>query len=184
MPDSRHLSRSRTIVVFDSHPDTIELLRVLFEADGFRVVTVDLRDLRAGRIDVAELRTRYRFDVAVFDIALPYQSNWELFLQLQGGDLAGVPVVLTTTNERALDALLGDGHPEAIEIWGKPYDTERLRSRVHAVLELPDRRSEGADRRHTGRSASRPERRGFERRRVVSSGGRRISEAADSSIHG
>lgn len=173
MREIRHFSRLRTIAVFDSHPDTVELLRLLFEADGFRVVTVDLRDVRAGRIDVATMRTEHRLDAVVFDIALPYQANWQLFLDLQERDFAGLPVVLTTTNERALEALLGDERPDVIEIWGKPYDTERLRARVHAVLDLPERRARGDDRRQQVIQSR--ERRDGERRRppAVDARGRR-----------
>lgn len=159
--------------MFDSHPDTIELLRLLFEADGFRVVTIDLRDARTGQVNVAELRETHRFDTVVFDIALPYQANWQLFCELRERDLAGVPVVLTTTNERALDALLGDEQPDVIEIWGKPYDTERLRARVHSVLNLPDRRYRSDDRReHPGPTSE--ERREGERRRLPMIDGRRV----------
>lgn len=177
MPDTRQLTRSRTIGVFDSHPDTAELLRLLFEADGFRVITVDLRELRAGHIDVAGLHERYQFDVIVFDVALPYQANWQLFCDLQARELAGVPVVLTTTNERALDALLGDERPQVIEIWGKPYDTERLRSRVHAVLNLPDRRTRSEDRRRGARTSSHDRRENERRRRALSEGRRAYRDA-------
>jgi DNA-binding response OmpR family regulator len=162
---TRQLSRARTIIVFDSHPDTVELLRMLFEADGFRVVTVDVREVRAGHVDVAALHARHRFDAVVFDIALPYQANWQLFQELRANDLAGVPAVLTTTNERALDALVDDDHSEVIEIWGKPYDTERLRARVHAVLNLSERRTKSEDRRRSG-ITSPVERRDGERRRI------------------
>jgi DNA-binding response OmpR family regulator len=179
MPDMKQLTRSRTIGVFDSHPDTAELLRLLFEADGFRVITVDLREVRSGHLDVADLRERYRFDVIVFDVALPYQANWQLFRDLQARELADVPVVLTTTNERALDALLGEERPQVIEIWGKPYDTERLRSRVHAVLNLPDRRTRSEDRRRGPRTSSH-DRRESERRRLALSAGRRAYRDAQS----
>lgn len=164
MTDIRRISRLRTIGVFDSHPDTVELLRLLFEADGFRVVTVDLREVRAGRIDVAAARSEHRFDAVVFDVALPYQANWQLFLELRERDLSGLPVVLTTTNERALGALVGQEPLDVIEIWGKPYDTERLRARVHAVLDLAERRARSEDRRQAP-YASPEERRGAERRR-------------------
>jgi DNA-binding response OmpR family regulator len=121
---------------------------------------------------VAKLHERFQFDVIVFDIALPYQANWQLFRDLQARELAGVPVVLTTTNERALDALLGEDRPQVIEIWGKPYDTERLRSRVHAVLNLPDRRTHSEDRRRGARISSRDRRENERRRRTLSAGRR------------
>jgi CheY-like chemotaxis protein len=148
MKEIRRTSRGRTVALCDSHPDTIDLLRTVFEEDGFRVVTIDLREVRAGRLDIARFRDRHPFDVVVFDITLPYQATWELFRQLQTADLAGVPVILTTSNERALAALLGEAREEpVVEIWGKPYDIQRLRASVLAALNLPERRGDGADRR-------------------------------------
>ena len=182
MADTKQLTRARTIGVFDSHPDTAELLRLLFEADGFRVITVDLREVRAGHVNVADLHERFQFDVIVFDIALPYQANWQLFRDLQARELAGVPVVLTTTNERALDALLGEERPQVIEIWGKPYDTERLRSRVHVVLNLPDRRTRSEDRRRGARTSGRDRGENERRRRALSEGRRAYRGSASPGV--
>jgi DNA-binding NtrC family response regulator len=167
MAETRQFSRARTIGVFDSHPDTVELLRLLFEADGFRVVTIDLREARAGHVDVASLHQQHRFDAVVFDIALPYQANWQLFLGLQSRELAGVPAVITTTNARALDALVGGDHPQVIEIWGKPYDTEQLRAQVHTVLQLEDRRGESDDRRRRSGLAERRRAAALQREGVI-----------------
>jgi DNA-binding NtrC family response regulator len=146
--ESSGTTRGRTVALCDSHPDTIELLRAVFEEDGLLVITIDLRDVRAGRLDVGRLRERHPFDVVVFDITLPYQATWQLFCQLRERDLAGLPVVLTTTNERALVALIGAEVQEPVmEIWGKPYDIERLRGTVLEALGLPERRGSSSDRR-------------------------------------
>jgi DNA-binding NtrC family response regulator len=148
----------------DSHPDTIDLLRAVFEEDGLLVITIDLRDVRAGRLDIGLLRERHSFDVVVFDITLPYQATWELFRQLRARDLAGLPIVLTTTNERAVTALIGtDCQEPVMEIWGKPYDIDRLRASVLEALGLPDRRG-SAERRRPG-AADDAERRTGDRRR-------------------
>ena len=169
MRESPVTGRGRTVALCDSHPDTIDLLRAVFEEDGLLVITIDLRDVRAGRIDVARLRERHAFDVVVFDITLPYQATWELFRQLRERDLAGLPIVLTTTNERALTALIGGDHPEPVmEIWGKPYDIDRLRASVLEALGLPDRRGSGLDRRRGMLAAGAVDRRAGDRRRAHS----------------
>lgn len=165
MLESSGTGRGRTVALCDSHPDTIDLLRAVFEEDGLLVITIDLRDVRAGRLDIGRLRERHAFDVVVFDITLPYQATWELFRQLRERDLADLPVVLTTTNERAVTALIGaDCREPIVEIWGKPYDIDRLRASVLAALGLPDRRG-GIDRRRPG-AGDEAERRTGHRRRV------------------
>lgn len=182
-----HGRTSRTVAIIDSHPDTFELLRVLFEGDGFRVILIDLDQVRAGLLDVQELRTTHAFDAAVVDITLPYQANWETVQNLRAGPLAGLPTILTTTNVRALSALVGQTLPDVLEIWGKPYDLSQLRMRVHAVLNLPERRGSSLDPR--GRDeAPDADRRCLDRRRPAvidlhQSGNAAAAEVAASRSH-
>src|SRR5215203_1330095 len=51
-------------------------------------------------------------DVVVFEVSLPYEQNWHRFLEFQTIlDGRRVPVVLTTTNKRALADLIGALQP-------------------------------------------------------------------------
>jgi DNA-binding response OmpR family regulator len=74
--------------------------------------------------------------VIVYDIAIPYEENYALFNRLRSRESAkGIPFVLTTTNKKALEKLVGK--TPAFEIIGKPFDLDemikavRLASRHH-----------------------------------------------------
>lgn len=61
----------------------------------------------------------------MYDIAIPYKDNYELFQLLLAKDVAkDIPFILTTTNKKALEEIVGE--TMAIEIVGKPFDMKHL----------------------------------------------------------
>jgi len=72
--------------------------------------------------------------VIVYDIAPPYEENWQ-FLQLvkDAQQAQGRQFVLTTTNKAVLERLVGQ--TDAIEIIGKPFDLDEIVTAVKKKLE-------------------------------------------------
>jgi CheY-like chemotaxis protein len=130
-------SRSeKVIAVVNSSDDTVEMLRACLEAHGFRkVVTAHGRDFREGSADFFEFLEENQPALFLYDISLPYERNWE-FLQglLSTEAMQGRRVVLTTTNKRALDGLVGP--TDAMEVLGKPYDLDQIIGAVARALDV------------------------------------------------
>jgi DNA-binding response OmpR family regulator len=143
-------------LVMDSSADTLDLLRHYLEFHGFDVETCNLGRLRREGIDIADTVARARPDVVVFDIALPYDVNWDLCSALQQDPRIKAPFVVTTTNRTAVERLTGAR--EVIEILGKPYDLEHVAEAVRAAVGARGQAAGGDPR---GRSNAR---RGIERR--------------------
>jgi DNA-binding response OmpR family regulator len=124
--------------VFNASEDTVAFVRLFFEGQGFRVVTQSWPAYDPLRAEVADaFVSQHGADVVIFDVSLPYDENWQHFEDFQRMlDGRRVPVVLTTTNERALKAMIGA--TEAIEIVGKPYDLDQLASAVRTAMERAD----------------------------------------------
>ena len=119
------------VAVINSNEDTVEMLRASLQQNGFTAVaTGHVTDIRNGRTDFLKFMEEHNPRVIVYDIGIPYEENWR-FLQLLTSSeaMTDCKVVVTTTNKRVLERLVGED-TGAHEIVGKPYD---LQSIVDAV---------------------------------------------------
>jgi DNA-binding LytR/AlgR family response regulator len=115
-----------TVAVVNSNEDTTEMLRTCLQAQGFSSVVIGhVTEIKRGKTDFLRFLETHNPAVFVWDIGIPYEENWRfVHLMMDGDHMKGRRFVLTTTNKRALDGLVGD--TDAIEIIGKPYDLEHV----------------------------------------------------------
>ena len=129
-----------TVAVINGLHDTIDLLRFVLEDAGFRVVDAQARDVRRGDVDLGEFVQRHGVSVVLYDVAIPYEENWHAVEGWRAAPaLARTPFVVTTTNQRALESIVGQ--TDTVEIIGKPYDLQLV---VHAVRRAAGRLARGA----------------------------------------
>lgn len=122
----------RVVAVIDSDPDSTELIKTILEIHGMVAATGSLIEFRLGKASLLEFLQRTTPDVIVFDLGLPYEANYR-FLQKSIEDPAfpkGCGIVLTTTNARVVETLLG---VRAVEILGKPFDLEQLVNAIQSA---------------------------------------------------
>ncbi|HKW92544.1 MAG TPA: hypothetical protein VJX92_11630 [Methylomirabilota bacterium] len=121
------------VAVFNSSNDTVEMLRTILEAQGFHTIAGHISELKKGELDFISFIEHHRPAVIVYDVSLPYDTNWN-FLKLvrSARPVQACRFILTTTNKPALDQLVGE--TEAIEIIGKPYDLDRVVAAVRSAL--------------------------------------------------
>ena len=124
---------SPVVAIINSSEDIVTMLSELFASDGFQPVTGFVPDFRKGNQDLAAFLREHEPAVIVWDIALPYDVNWNYLQTVRaGGVMVDCPLVLTTTNKKALEQLVGP--TPTIELVGKPFDIEELLAAVRQVL--------------------------------------------------
>jgi DNA-binding response OmpR family regulator len=123
-----------TVAVINSSEDTVEMLRLALQMEGFNsVVTGHIHDFKTGEADFLAFLQTYDPRVIVYDIAIPYDKNWTfLRLLLDSDHMRGRKLVITTTNKKALDEIVGP--TDAFEIVGKPYDIGRIVEAIRVAV--------------------------------------------------
>jgi DNA-binding NtrC family response regulator len=117
--------------IFNTSPDAVEMLRNVMQRAGIVVVSAFTWELRDGKVDLEAFIKQHQPRVVVYDVAPPYDENWNLFLHFRAMPvLSGLEFVITSTNVRYVQQL---ARTERIyEIIGKPFDLDEI---VRAVKE-------------------------------------------------
>jgi CheY-like chemotaxis protein len=130
------MNKSQTVIaVINSSQDTVDMLREMLQHHGFSaVVSAHVDQIKRGQLDFEQFVREHNPRVFIYDVSIPYVENWRALELLMKTDfMRARRVVVTTTNKRALDTLLGE-RTDAIEIIGKPYDIEQVAKAVEAQV--------------------------------------------------
>lgn len=100
------MSELPVVVVINTNPDLVELLKARIEAAGFVVLVMHIADIRAG-FDISAVLAQHDPRVIVYDVVAPYERNWRFLEHLRESVFENRRFVLTTPNERALRRLVG-----------------------------------------------------------------------------
>jgi CheY-like chemotaxis protein len=127
------------VAIFNTNPEVLDLVREALQDAGWATVVAHVDDLKRGRIDLVQFVEQHHPDCIVYDVAPPYDTNWT-FLRLMRSSkvMQGRAFVVTTTNKKALDELIGPS--DTVELLCKPYDLEQIVQAVtHALSTQVDR---------------------------------------------
>ena len=121
------------VAVINSNADTVEMLRLAMQQEGFESVTAHIEEIKRGLLDFPRFLEQHDARVVIYDIPPPYDQNWEFLKLLRTTDaLRDRAVVVTTTHKGHLEQLVGP--TDAIEIVGKPYDLDQVIRAVRQAL--------------------------------------------------
>ena len=125
---------TETVVVINTSPDTIDMLRMTLQHAGILVVSAFTYHIRDGKLDIAAFMREHRPRVIIYDIAPPYDANWRLFQHLRNlPAMKDVRWVITTTNAVHVKNLAGSDE-RLYEIVGKPYDLGEIATATKEAL--------------------------------------------------
>ncbi len=117
------------VACVNSSQDLVNFLRDIFVLEGFRAVPY-ATSLAEGPETLVAFLQQLHPQAVVYAVSVPYQESWAEFEQVRAA-LPDLHWVVTTTNKRALDELVGP--TTTIEIIGKPFDIDVLSQTVAAL---------------------------------------------------
>jgi hypothetical protein len=122
------------VALFNASDDTVDMVqKMLMELDDHQLlIWCHFADLKKGVVDFGKYIRKHNPEVVVFDISPPYDENWSYFKRMRDDAvMQGRGCVLTTTNKRRLDEVLGaDSH--ALEVVGRPADLNEIKAAIKA----------------------------------------------------
>jgi CheY-like chemotaxis protein len=126
------MERRPVAAVINTSPDTIDLVKDVLEKAGFLVVSTYTWMVASGQVDLEAFVRIHRPAVIVYDVASPYDRNWDFLQHLRSTVLKEYPFVLTTPNAAQVERLVGRGDERVYEVVGQPRDLDQI---VRAVKE-------------------------------------------------
>lgn len=109
------------------------MLREVLRPEGFLVFSAMTYDIRDSRVDFNAFLELHNPSVVVYDVAPPYEANWQLFQHLRNIPAAkNLPFVITSTNAAQVRLLAGADFG-VHEVIGKPYDLALIVEAVKAA---------------------------------------------------
>ena len=125
---------SELILLVDDEPSIIQLARMYFERDGFRIQ--EAMDGEAALEAVA----KHHPALIVLDVMLPKLAGFEVCRKLRaGGDLT--PIIMLTARDEDIDKILGL-ELGADDYLTKPFNPRELIARTKAILRRSDNKKQ------------------------------------------
>jgi len=127
---------AKTIVCVEDEPEVIELIQVMLETSGYRVIGV------IGGREALEVIRREKPDMVLLDLMMPEVDGWTVFKQMRADpELKNIPVVPVTAVDKPIDMMLALEVAGVDEYVTKPFSRNELIASVEKVF----RRREGKE---------------------------------------
>jgi len=118
----------KRILHVDDEPDTLKVVKIILEAAGYEVVSVESGNGALKQVDLNG------FDLIILDIMMPDMSGWDLFTRI-GKIKPDHKVVFLSVLEVAEERLKEMKDSGIVDYITKPFDDDDLVARVKKVLE-------------------------------------------------
>ncbi|MCD6552398.1 MAG: response regulator [Anaerolineae bacterium] len=119
----------RTILCIEDEPEVIELIQVMLETAGYRVVGV------LGGHHALEAIRREKPDLVLLDLMMPGVDGWMIFKQMRADpELQDIPVIPVTAVDKRIDVMLALEVAGVDEYVTKPFGQRELVASIERVL--------------------------------------------------
>jgi CheY-like chemotaxis protein len=135
------------VAIINCRGEFIEALREALHREGLPAATALLAEIQNGTLDLVAFLEAHDPRVIVYDLPRPFERHWNFLRLLKQADaLQRRTWILTTTDKRALDAVVGASSVMEV-VFGDPYSLAEVVDAVHHAL--ADERPARPERGHT-----------------------------------
>jgi CheY-like chemotaxis protein len=128
--EDRSQEGRKHVFAINGSPDFLNLIRDLFQEEGYNVTTTNYVPTSFEQIETAHP------DAVIVDIVIGQQDGWELLEHLGAdADTAGIPVLVVSTDPRLLTrAQEQAARYGAHRYLEKPFDVDALLSNIQEMI--------------------------------------------------
>lgn len=128
--EDRSQERRKHVFAINGSPDFLNLIRDLFQEEGYNVTTTNYVPTSFEQIETSHP------DALIVDIVVGQEAGWELLEHLDAdANTAGIPVLVVSTDPRLLtrarDQAARYGTHRYLE---KPFDVDALLSHIREMI--------------------------------------------------
>lgn len=121
--------RLRTVVCVEDEPEMIDLIQLILNRKGFKVIGAH------GGVEGLETIRRLTPDLVLLDLMMPEMDGWQVYQQLKADEKTkDIPVIVVTAKAQNIDKVLGLHIAKVDDYIPKPFSLQELVDRVDKVL--------------------------------------------------
>lgn len=130
------MTKKEKILVVDDDSDTLDLMRVLLQHQGYQVLTAETGE------EALEMLERWEADLVLTDLCMPGMSGIEFLNELRAWDTT-MPIILMSGASKGKD-WEDAAHSQATAMISKPFRKETVLKTIRKALTNPNAHSSAA----------------------------------------
>jgi two-component system response regulator VicR len=114
------------VMVVDDEPDTLELIQLVLESGGFKVIPA------SSGAEALKIIETVRPGLVLLDIMMPDMDGWEVFRKIKEKD-SNIPIAILTAKSQNIDKLMGLHVLKADDYITKPFGKNELLNKIRVL---------------------------------------------------
>src|SRR5512136_1890426 len=122
-------SEPSTIVCIEDEPGVIELIRLILERRGLKVVGA------GGGVEGLQVIRQVKPSLVLLDLMMPGMDGWEVYRRMKADAMMRtIPVIIVTAKAEGIDEVLAKHIAKVDDYIKKPFSLQELLQAIERVL--------------------------------------------------
>ena len=122
-------SEPNTVVCIEDEPGVIELIRLILERRGLKVVGA------GGGVEGLQVIRQVKPSLVLLDLMMPGMDGWEVYRRMKADAMMKtIPVIIVTAKAEGIDEVLAKHIAKVDDYIKKPFSLQELLQAIERVL--------------------------------------------------